>query len=61
MYYGHELQFGTFITPRNDPPQTAVRLAELSEASGYDLVTFQDHPYQPAFHLRPANSTVDWN
>ncbi|MDF2576240.1 MAG: hypothetical protein K0S05_3152, partial [Agromyces sp.] len=20
MYYGHELQFGTFITPRNDPP-----------------------------------------
>ena len=50
MYYGHELQFGTFITPRNDPPQAAVRLAELSEASGYDLVTFQDHPYQPAFH-----------
>lgn len=50
MYYGHELQFGTFITPRNDPPQAAVRLAELSEASGYDLVTFQDHPYQPRFH-----------
>ncbi|GAA4368743.1 LLM class flavin-dependent oxidoreductase [Agromyces bauzanensis] len=50
MYYGHELQFGTFITPRNGPPHAAVRLAELSEASGYDLVTFQDHPYQPAFH-----------
>ena len=50
MYYGHELQFGTFITPRNDPPHAAVRLAELSEASGYDLVTFQDHPYQPRFH-----------
>ena len=50
MHYGHELQFGTFITPRNDPPQAAVRLAELTEASGYDLVTFQDHPYQPAFH-----------
>lgn len=50
MYYGNELQFGTFITPRNDPPQAAVRLAELAEASGYDLVTFQDHPYQPAFH-----------
>ncbi|MGW9631744.1 LLM class flavin-dependent oxidoreductase [Agromyces sp. NPDC055520] len=50
MYYGHDLQFGTFITPKNDPPQFAVRLAELSEASGYDLVTFQDHPYQPAFH-----------
>lgn len=50
MHYGHELQFGTFITPANDPPQAAVRLAQLAEASGYDLVTFQDHPYQPRFH-----------
>jgi alkanesulfonate monooxygenase SsuD/methylene tetrahydromethanopterin reductase-like flavin-dependent oxidoreductase (luciferase family) len=50
MHYGHELQFGTFITPKNDPPHFAVQLAELSEASGYDLVTFQDHPYQPRFH-----------
>ena len=50
MHYGHELQFGTFITPANDPPHAAVRLAELTEASGYDLVTFQDHPYQPRFH-----------
>lgn len=50
MHYGHELQFGTFITPTNDPPRTPVRLAELSEAVGYDLVTFQDHPYQPRFH-----------
>lgn len=50
MHYGRELQFGTFVTPVNDPPQQAVRLAELSETLGYDLVTFQDHPYQPAFH-----------
>lgn len=50
MHYGHELQFGTFITPVNDPPHQAVRLAQLAEASGYDLVTFQDHPYQPRFH-----------
>ncbi|MFF2495658.1 LLM class flavin-dependent oxidoreductase [Agromyces sp. NPDC058064] len=50
MYYGHELEFGTFITPTNDPPQAPVRLAELSEEAGYDLVTFQDHPYQPRFH-----------
>lgn len=50
MHYGHEPQFGTFITPLNDPPHQAVRLAQLSEASGYDLVTFQDHPYQPRFH-----------
>ncbi len=49
MYYGHELQFGTFITPGNNPPETAVSLAVLSEQLGYELVTFQDHPYQAAF------------
>ncbi len=49
MYYGHELQFGTFITPGNNPPETAVSLALLSEQLGFDLVTFQDHPYQPGF------------
>jgi alkanesulfonate monooxygenase SsuD/methylene tetrahydromethanopterin reductase-like flavin-dependent oxidoreductase (luciferase family)/FAD/FMN-containing dehydrogenase len=47
--YGHALEFGTFITPLNDPPEQAVDLAVLSEQLGYDLVTFQDHPYQPAF------------
>jgi alkanesulfonate monooxygenase SsuD/methylene tetrahydromethanopterin reductase-like flavin-dependent oxidoreductase (luciferase family) len=48
--YGHDLHFGTFITPLNAPPQGAVQLAVLSERLGYDLVTFQDHPYQPRFH-----------
>lgn len=48
--YGHPLQFATFITPVNSPPQQAVKLAQLSEELGFDLVTFQDHPYQPAFH-----------
>jgi alkanesulfonate monooxygenase SsuD/methylene tetrahydromethanopterin reductase-like flavin-dependent oxidoreductase (luciferase family) len=47
--YGHELQFGTFITPVNDPPRAAVDRAQLSEQLGYDLVSFQDHPYQPRF------------
>lgn len=47
--YGHPLQFGTFLTPSNNPPQNPVALAQLSEQLGYDLVTFQDHPYQPAF------------
>jgi alkanesulfonate monooxygenase SsuD/methylene tetrahydromethanopterin reductase-like flavin-dependent oxidoreductase (luciferase family)/FAD/FMN-containing dehydrogenase len=47
--YGHPLQFGTFLTPSNNPPQHPVALAQLSEQLGYDLVTFQDHPYQPAF------------
>lgn len=47
--YGSPLRFGTFITPTNSPPENAVVLAQLSEQLGYDLVTFQDHPYQPAF------------
>jgi alkanesulfonate monooxygenase SsuD/methylene tetrahydromethanopterin reductase-like flavin-dependent oxidoreductase (luciferase family)/FAD/FMN-containing dehydrogenase len=47
--YGLPLHFGTFITPANRPPQAAVELAQLSETLGYDLVTFQDHPYQPSF------------
>lgn len=49
MDYGHPLRFGTFITPSADDPQTTVELARLSEKLGFDLVTFQDHPYQPRF------------
>ena len=49
-HYGHSLNFGTFITPVNAPPEAAVVRAELSEQLGYDLVTFQDHPYQASFH-----------
>ncbi|NMO51917.1 LLM class flavin-dependent oxidoreductase [Actinoplanes sp. TBRC 11911] len=47
--YGHELQFGAFITPAADQPERAVALAEVSEAAGLDLATFQDHPYNPGF------------
>jgi FAD/FMN-containing dehydrogenase len=47
--YGLPLQFGTFITPVNRPHAAPVALAQLSERLGYDLVTFQDHPYQPTF------------
>ncbi|PRZ09601.1 FAD/FMN-containing dehydrogenase [Isoptericola sp. CG 20/1183] len=47
--YGHELVFGTFVTPSNRDPQQPVRLAQATEAAGLDLVTFQDHPYQPGF------------
>lgn len=47
--YGHPLRFGTFIQPSNQQPELTVALAELSEQLGYDLVTFQDHPYQPAY------------
>jgi alkanesulfonate monooxygenase SsuD/methylene tetrahydromethanopterin reductase-like flavin-dependent oxidoreductase (luciferase family) len=45
--YGHPLRFGTFIQPSSQQPDLTVSLAQLSEQLGYDLVTFQDHPYQP--------------
>ena len=48
--YGHELQFGVFITPSSDAPQQVVDLAVLAERVGLDLVTIQDHPYLPT-HL----------
>jgi len=47
--YGHPLRFGTFIQPSNAQPELTVALAERSEQLGYDLVTFQDHPYQPSY------------
>ena len=47
--YGHPIRFGTFITPGNTPATRPVELAVLSEQLGFDLATFQDHPYQPAF------------
>jgi alkanesulfonate monooxygenase SsuD/methylene tetrahydromethanopterin reductase-like flavin-dependent oxidoreductase (luciferase family) len=43
--YGHDLLFGTFVTPSASDPDTAVALAELTETAGLDVVTFQDHPY----------------
>lgn len=48
--YGHDLLFGTFVTPTVQPPEHAVELAIVAERAGLDLVTFQDHPYQPSFH-----------
>ncbi len=48
--YGHDILFGAFITPSNDPPQHAVDMALAAERAGLDLATFQDHPYQPRFH-----------
>jgi alkanesulfonate monooxygenase SsuD/methylene tetrahydromethanopterin reductase-like flavin-dependent oxidoreductase (luciferase family)/hemerythrin-like domain-containing protein len=47
--YGHALQFGVFITPSATDARTVVDLAVLADASGLDLVTFQDHPYQARF------------
>ena len=48
--YGHDLLFGTFITPVAQPAKQAVELAMVADRMGLDLATFQDHPYQPAFY-----------
>jgi len=47
MDYGHELVFGTFLTPAVEDPSRVIALAQLTEQVGLDLVTVQDHPYQP--------------
>ena len=47
--YGHDLQFGVFITPTAAPAQQAVEMAVAAENAGFDLASFQDHPYQPRF------------
>ncbi len=48
--YGHDLLFGVFVTPVAQPAMQAVELAMVADRAGLDLVTFQDHPYQPAFY-----------
>ncbi|MFE2546892.1 LLM class flavin-dependent oxidoreductase [Actinacidiphila glaucinigra] len=47
--YGHDLQFGSFVTPSNRDPEAVVDLALLAERVGLDLVSYQDHPYQNGF------------
>jgi alkanesulfonate monooxygenase SsuD/methylene tetrahydromethanopterin reductase-like flavin-dependent oxidoreductase (luciferase family) len=47
--YGHELEFGVFITASAQAADDVIALATLADRSGLDLVTFQDHPYQPRF------------
>src|SRR4051812_374898 len=47
--HGHDLLFGTFLTPTADQPAEVVALARLTEQVGLDLVTVQDHPYQAKF------------
>lgn len=48
--YNHDLKFGAFITPTAQPAHQAVEVAIAADRAGLDLATFQDHPYQPAFH-----------
>lgn len=48
--YGHDLLFGTFVTPTHQPVHHAVEQAVVADRAGLDLVTFQDHPYVAKFH-----------
>lgn len=47
--YEHDLQFGLFVTPSAEQAEAVLELAKLADVVGLDLVTFQDHPYQPSF------------
>ena len=47
--YGHDLLFGTFLTPTAADVDRVIALAGLTEQVGLDLVTVQDHPYQARF------------
>src|SRR5690349_7805334 len=47
--YRQDLQFGVFITPVAAQSAAVIELARLADVAGLDLVSFQDHPYQPSF------------
>ncbi|MDP9220286.1 MAG: LLM class flavin-dependent oxidoreductase [Actinomycetota bacterium] len=47
--YGHELSFGCFLPPTARDAAQILALADEADLRGLDLVTVQDHPYQPAF------------
>ena len=44
---GHELMFGVSLPNPASQAATVVRLAQLSEQRGLDLIGVQDHPYNP--------------
>jgi hypothetical protein len=45
--YDHDLLFGAFLNPDARQPATVLELGSTAEDLGLDLLTFQDHPYQP--------------
>src|SRR5690606_6789880 len=47
--YGRALQFGFFLTPDASQVQEVLRLAQLCDSLGLDLIGIQDHPYQQRF------------
>jgi alkanesulfonate monooxygenase SsuD/methylene tetrahydromethanopterin reductase-like flavin-dependent oxidoreductase (luciferase family) len=47
--YRHDLQFGVFITPAAAQADAVLELARAADVAGLDIVSFQDHPYQPSY------------
>ena len=43
--YGHDLLFGTFLTPTANQAEHVVALAELTERVGLDLVTLRSEEH----------------
>jgi alkanesulfonate monooxygenase SsuD/methylene tetrahydromethanopterin reductase-like flavin-dependent oxidoreductase (luciferase family) len=52
--YGHDLRFGLFATPSVDNAAEVIDLTTRADRAGLDMVTFQDHPYQPSMLDTPT-------
>jgi hypothetical protein len=47
--YGHDLLFGVFLPPDARQADAVLELARRADEAGLDLVSAQDHPYNPQF------------
>ncbi|HTU75056.1 MAG TPA: LLM class flavin-dependent oxidoreductase [Trebonia sp.] len=47
--YGHDLLFGVFVPPDARQADAVLALARHADQAGLDLVSVQDHPYNPQF------------
>jgi len=47
--YGHDLLFGVFVPPSARQADAVLALARRADEAGLDLVSVQDHPYNPEF------------
>ena len=47
--YGHDLLFGVFVPPAARQAEAVLALAHRADEAGLDLVSAQDHPYNPQF------------
>jgi len=47
--YGHDLLFGVFVPPLAQQADAVLALAQRADEAGLDLVSVQDHPYNPEF------------